>query len=268
MLLRNERKSEFMTSTIERKKIESKNGYIPLIIQKPFKAKRRKCPAAILMHGIMADKEYPLLKIIADSLVDLGFMAVRFDFNGHGEGYGTFQQSTVPKEVDDAKKVISYIHNLHEVSEIYLIGHSQGGAVASLAAGELNSAIKGLVLLAPAAILVDDAINGAMMGVKFDPVTPPEYVEVFNYRVGKEYIRTAQSLDIYGKSSLYKGSVCIIHGSKDMVIPSTYSKKYHDIYSDCELHIINGENHSFEKNTNRTLSIITEFLRDKCKLPE
>lgn len=46
---------------------------------------------------------------------------------------------TVANEIEDAKKVYEYARSLDFVSDIALLGHSQGGVVASMVAGELGA---------------------------------------------------------------------------------------------------------------------------------
>ena len=75
------------------------------------------------------------------------------------------------------------------MSEIALLGHSQGGVVAGMLAGELgNERISRLVLMSPAAVLKDNALDGMMFGVRFDPDNITEYITVFGHRVGRAYM--------------------------------------------------------------------------------
>ena len=63
------------------------------------------------------------------------------------------------------------------MTSIALAGHSQGGVVASMTAGELGTQkVKALVLMAPAAVLREDAIRGQIFGVHYDPLNPPEII--------------------------------------------------------------------------------------------
>lgn len=74
---------------------------------------------------------------------------------------------------------------------------------------------------------------------------------------------TTQQLDIYGTSEQYQGPVCIIHGTKDGIVPLWCSERYDSIYNHSVLHLIEGENHLMIKHLNRTKAIISDFLRDK-----
>jgi pimeloyl-ACP methyl ester carboxylesterase len=143
---------------------------------------------------------------------------------------------------------------------IALVGHSQGGVVAGMIAGELGDEIKALVQLAPAAVLKDDALQGVLMGKHYDPSNPPETLTVFFHRVGKGYFLAAQSLPIYEQSSLYKGPVLLIHGTKDKIVPHSYSEKYDQVYSNSQLQLYEGENHFLSKCRKAIVRQTVDFL--------
>ena len=124
---------------------------------------------AILMHGFTANRNTNLLREIADNLRDENVASVRFDFNGHGESDGKFEDMTVVNEIADAKAILDYVRTDPHVRNIFLIGHSQGGVVASMLAGLYPDVIKKIVLIAPAAQLKDDALAGKTQSATYDP---------------------------------------------------------------------------------------------------
>ena len=92
--------------------------------------------------------------MLADSLLNEGIGVFRFDFNGHGESDGKFEEMTVPGEIEDALSAVSFVGGFHQTQDISLLGHSQGGVVAAMTAGILGAdTIKSLVLMSPAAVL-------------------------------------------------------------------------------------------------------------------
>ncbi len=244
--------------------LQGPKGKLAAIIQKPEIKDGARCPMAILMHGFGGSKEGQLFDLICDSLQANGIASIRFDFNGHGASEGEFQDMTVPNEVEDAKKVYEYVSALPYVSSVMLAGHSQGGVVASMTAGELGNKISRVVLLAPAAVLREDAIRGNTMGAMYDPLDPPEYVQLFgNHKLGRNYIKTAFSLPIYETAAKYQGAACVIHGTGDRVVPYTYGERYHDIWPGCELFILDGFDHGFSQNVYRAADLASKFLEVK-----
>ena len=242
---------------IEKISIQGK-GRLSAYLQKPSADYRG--PIAVLMHGFMANKKLEPLKSIANELESRGIASMRFDFDGHGESEGRFRDMTVLTELDDARHMIDYVRQAGAYDSIALVGHSQGGVVAGMIAGELGDEIKALVQLAPAAVLKDDALQGVLMGKHYDPSNPPETLTVFFHRVGKGYFLAAQSLPIYEQSSLYKGPVLLIHGTKDKIVPHSYSERYDQVYSNSQLQLYEGENHFLSKCRKAIVRQTVDFL--------
>ena len=242
--------------------IDGDHGKLHAVIHKPELKDGERCPMVLLCHGFMGNKEGALEKQIAALLQAQGIASIRFDFNGHGQSEGRFQDMTVPNEIVDAKKVIEYVSNLPYVESVAITGHSQGGVVAAMTAGDLGAEkIKAVVLLAPAAVLRDDAIRGSTMGATYDPFNLGEYVELFRgMRLGAEYIRTAFSLPIYETAAKYQGPALIIHGTGDRVVPYTYGERFHQIWNGSELVIIDKADHGFSQQIEQVAGKSAEFL--------
>lgn len=253
-----------IAGTEENLTIQGSKGKLAAVIQKPVLKQGESCPMAIVMHGFGGRKEGQLLELICDSLQANGIASIRFDFNGHGASEGDFKDMTVLNEIEDAKKVYEYVSALPYVSSVMLAGHSQGGVVASMTAGKLGDKISKVVLLAPAAVLRDDAIRGNTMGVMYDPLDPPEYVQLFGgLKLGREYIKTAFTLPIYETAAGYHGAACIIHGTGDRVVPYTYGERYHQLWQGSELDILDGFDHGFSQNVYRAADLASKFMMKK-----
>ena len=243
--------------------IQGSVGKLSAVLQTPDDLKEGdKCPVAILMHGFMGNKDGMLEKLTADKLAQNGIASIKFDFNGHGESEGPFSGMTVPNEIEDAKLVYEYVKSLPFAGSVAMTGHSQGGVVASMTAGDLGvDNIKCVVLLAPAAVLRDDAIRGSTMGARYNPLDPPEFVQLFgDMKLGREYIKTAFSLPIYETAQKYTGPACIIHGTGDQVVPYTYGERYHSIWPGSELHILHAADHMFSKDMQKAVDLTVDFL--------
>ena len=245
----------------ERVTLDGDHGKLAAIIQKPELKQGEQCPMVVFCHGFGGRKEGPLFELVCDSLQKHGIASIRFDFNGHGESEGKFEDMTVPNEIEDAKKVIEYVCDLSYVSKIALVGHSQGGVVASMTAGELNKDISAVVLMAPAAVLRDDAIRGSVFGKKFNPLDPPEFVELWgNQRLGGKYIKAAFWLPIYETAAKYQGPALILHGTGDRVVPYTYGERFHQQWPGSEYVMQEYFDHGFGQNVYRTTDLASSFL--------
>ncbi len=252
--------------------IDGDHGRLKGLVQKPELQQGEKCPMVVFCHGFNGTKDGPLFELVADTLQAHGIASIRFDFNGHGESEGEFKDMTVPNEIIDAKKVVEYVRDLSYVSDLAIVGHSQGGVVASMTAGELSAelgepAFRTVVLMAPAAVLRDDAIRGSVMGTTFDPFDPGEYVEMWGgaLKLGGNYIRAAFSLPIYETAAKYQGPALIIHGNGDRVVPYTYGERFHQIWPKSELVIQEYFDHGYSQNIYRTTDIVSEYLINQLK---
>ena len=246
--------------------LEGDHGKLQAILQKPQLAQGEKYPMVVFCHGFGGRKEGPLFELIADSLQKHGIASIRFDFNGHGDSEGKFEDMTVPNEISDAKKVIAYVQSMPDVSKIALVGHSQGGVVAAMTAGELKDQISAVALMAPAAVLRDDAIRGSTFGKMYNPLDPPEYVELFgNQRLGRKYITTAFSLPIYETAANYQGPALIVHGNADRVVPYTYGERFHQQWHGSQYVLQEYFDHGFSQNVYRTTDLVSQFLIQTLK---
>ena len=179
----------------EKVAIEGSKGKLSAIVSRPEGVTGR-MPVTILMHGFGGNKNAQLMTLLSDSLLRHGIVTVRFDFNGHGESEGKFEEMTVPNEIEDAKKVYAYVCSQPwaDSTRVALIGHSQGGVVASMTAGELGEkGVAAVALMAPAAVLRDDAIRGNTFGSVYDPLDPPAVIPMMggHVKLGGNYVRTA-----------------------------------------------------------------------------
>ncbi len=238
-------------------------GKLKCVAHIPKLKQNDKCPFVVIMHGFTGNKNETLLKQISEGLQSRGIGSIRFDFNAHGESEGRFEDMTIKNEVEDAMRVIGMVKGWEYVdsNRIGLVGHSQGGLVASLTAGMLgNKNVKALLLLAPAANICEDVKHGKMLGTSFNVNNIPQTINVWGHKVGREYLVFAKNCDVYGIASKFQGPVCVIHGSNDKAVPFKYGKKYVDIYKNSTWVLQNNDDHGLSKHRPQTLNAIYGFF--------
>lgn len=228
------------------------------------------CPMVILMHGIFSSKDIVPIPAMAKALAKEGIASICFDFGGHWKSEGKMESMTVGKEIEDALAMWEYAKSLPYVTKIGLLGHSQGGVVASMTAGILASrgeSPDALVLVAPGSVIQDACKGGKFFGAKFNPADPPEYVKCFGImKLGREYILTTQELEIYATAKAYTGPVRLIHGSRDTIVPMSCSEKFVETYTqDTELIVVEGENHMITRRLKTVVSHAVSFFVSQLK---
>lgn len=256
--------------TLEAKDYEVRGpqGGIAFKISLPdgFNPETDQCPMVVLMHGIFSSKDYNPMPALAKGLAKAGIASIRFDFNGHGKSEGRMQDMTVEKEIADAMAIYEYVKSLSYVTDIGLLGHSQGGVIASMTAGRLaeqGTAPKSMVLIAPGTVIKDACQGGKFFNARFDPKDPPEYIRCWGImKLGREYLLTTQELDIYGAASSYAGPVLILHGTRDSIVPMWCSDRYKETYGEkAELKTIEGENHTITRRRKEVVREVVEFFK-------
>ena len=225
-------------------------------------------PMVILMHGIFASKDWVPIPSFAKGLAKAGIASIRMDFNGHGKSGGRMQDMTIEKELADARVVWDYVQTLPYVTQVGLLGHSQGGVIASMTAGRLaaeqeGSVPAGIVLVAPGSVIKEACQGGKFFNARFDPQDPPEYIRCWGImKLGREYLLTTQQLDIFGTAAAYAGPVLLLHGDQDKIVPLWCSERYAETYGErATLRIIPGVNHTITSHRSEVVAYAVDFFR-------
>jgi len=97
---------------------------------------------------------------IARELSKNGFIVLRYDDRGVGKSGGDFQTSTLSDFVSDAKSALAFLKSREDIAKekIVLIGHSEGGIIASIIASE-DPSIRLIVLLGTPAKSLKEVIK-------------------------------------------------------------------------------------------------------------
>lgn len=87
-------------------------------------------------NGLMAG--HPMFTVLADFLTRRGYVVLRSDDRGTGASGGVYETTTQQEFAGDVKAAMRYLQTLPQVDahRIGLIGHSEGGAIAFMAAAD------------------------------------------------------------------------------------------------------------------------------------
>lgn len=94
--------------------------------------------------------------VIADHLAQNGISTLRFDDRGVAESGGNFSEASIPDFANDISACVNFLHR-KGFKKIGVIGHSEGGMTAPLAATK-NKKIDFVILLAPPGVIGDELI--------------------------------------------------------------------------------------------------------------
>lgn len=226
-------------------------------LEKPENAPS-KMPLVIVIHGFTGHMEEDHIVAAAKACRDQGYATLRVEMYGHGQSEGEFKDHTLLKWIGNALTVIDYARTLDFVTDIYLCGHSQGGLMVMLAGGLKHEFIKGLIELAPAAMIPELSRKGELLGFDYDPNNIPEVLEIKpGFVLGNNYARVAQLIHIDDAIDMYDGPVLIVQGTNDYPELIESAKYAAGRYKDCKYVEIEGSEHCY----NGYLPQMTEAIK-------
>ncbi len=216
-------------------------------------------PAVIFSHGYGGN--YRVGAQYAGALAERGYVVYCFDFCGGSPGSrsdGSTLEMSIFTEQADLEAVIAMMQGLDYVDSdnLFLMGTSQGGAVSALTGAAHKEEIRGMILLYPAFVLVDEA-NERFQSV--DEI--PDTYHFMWMDVGRSYFEPLIGYDIYEEIAGYDRDVLLIHGDADSIVPLSYSEQALDVYPSAELKVIEGGGHGFSgEEAQETIDYILEYL--------
>ena len=113
-----------------------------------YRARAGAGPAIVWLGGFRSDMLATKAEALDGWAADKGRAFLRFDYSGHGESDGRFEDGTISRWLEDSLAAIARVEGAP-----ILVGSSMGGWLALLAARALADAgtpVAGLVLIAPA----------------------------------------------------------------------------------------------------------------------
>lgn len=217
-------------------------------------------PVAIFAHGFNGN--HASGRAYFDTLCAMGYRCYAFDFpcgSTQSRSDGNTMNMSVRDEAACLRAIVRHFKARPDVdtTAITLIGESQGGLAAALAAAESPADVARLVLVYPALCIPDDW-NRRYPGA--DAI--PDTTRVWGVPVGRRFFSELRQIDVYATIGRYAGPVLMVHGDKDEVVPLEYSRRAAKTYADAQLHVVYGAGHGF-KGADRTEAIgcVADFLR-------
>lgn len=233
---------------------------------------KKKYPAVITCHGftgnVFGTAEF------CRGFAKRGYVAFSFNFCGGGRVYednslkseGVSTDMTILTEVEDVIAVKNYVKKLPwiDMEKLVLMGLSQGGLVAALAAARCSSEFSKLILGYPAFSIPYNARAGRLGGVEFDPQNVPELFDCGKTVISKKYYDAVINMEPYEEAVRYEGPVLILQGLEDKTVLPSYSIRARECYGEdrCKLILMEGMGHGFDEDRRaKALEDIEEFLK-------
>lgn len=213
-------------------------------------------PTVIIAHGFMTNKEKH--RALSEALEKEGIASVRFDFFGHGESDGKFENMTVRKMVENLRLVVKHAGDLYFVGSIGLFGSSMGGMAALLHAAQ-DSRIRAMVLKAPVSDF-RQAVRKELGQVKMADWEKKGWVTMHDadgtsYRMNYSFYRDGEKCDVYRDARGIECPLLVVHGNKDSNVPLEQSKRLLGAVKseEKELEVLEGCTHYFRPEEKKEL---------------
>jgi dipeptidyl aminopeptidase/acylaminoacyl peptidase len=229
-----------------------------------------KIPIITLCHGLSTSKDGRTYSRMEAMLNQKGISTFRFDFYGHGDSEGKFEDLTLSEAINNVHKAIHVLKN-SGYEKIGLMGSSFGGFASLIAASELPELIC-LALKSP----VSDYLG--LLIAKGQEIDIPlwkdkGFIPVIgsngqSLKLNYSFYRDAETIKSYDAIEKIKIPAMIVHGDKDKTVPLEQSLQCAQLMEDCRLEIIEGADHTYTqpRHFERMLSLILSFIIDKLQV--
>ncbi|MFP4081912.1 MAG: alpha/beta hydrolase family protein [Candidatus Aminicenantes bacterium] len=232
------------------------------ILSNPTSQKER--PVIVLCHGFFRSKDGRTYLQLEKILNSHNISTFRFDFFGHGESEGKFEDITISEAVDNVWKAVQFLKE-SGWGKIGLFGSSFGGMAGLIAASKTDD-LYVLALKSPVsdygALLTSSARQEEIKVWREKGYTILTDVEGKKRRLNYSFFRDSANIQGHKAAEKIRIPTLIAHGSKDVTVPLKQSQKTASMISDCRLEIIEGADHIYSQpeHFQKMLDLVSDFI--------
>jgi dipeptidyl aminopeptidase/acylaminoacyl peptidase len=221
-------------------------------------------PIIVMAHGFSSSKDRPTYIALNDLLSKKNISSFRFDFFGHGESEGKFEDITISEATDDVLQAINYLKK-KGYKNIGLFGSSFGG-IASIIAASKTKDLFLLVLKSPVSSYLEKEreTNDKQELNEWKRKGYRYYVsgDGIKHKLNYSFFDDFENNDGYKVAPKIKVPTLIVHGDADEIVPYKQSLKTSKLIPNCQLHTVVGANHRYDNEGHREemLQTIVDFI--------
>lgn len=193
-------------------------------------------PTVVWLGGFRSDMLGGKAEALAGWAERTGRAYLRFDYFGHGESEGDFQDGTIGRWRSDALAVLDKLTE----GPLVLVGSSMGGWIACLAALARPERVKALVLVAPAADFTSELMEKEMPAEARAEMAatgvwrrPSDYGEP--YAITRALIEEGRTWSILDGAVAFDGPVRILQGGADPDVPWPHALRLAEVLTSPEV---------------------------------
>jgi dipeptidyl aminopeptidase/acylaminoacyl peptidase len=223
-----------------------------------------KYPVVIFLHGFAEHKHHDLTADLANAFVHYGFLTLRFDFHGHGESEGEFEEHTIEQQVDDVKCAIDFISDFKfaDADRIAVVGTDIGGNIALLATAK-DKRIR-TVIAQGARSHFEHHLKSWFQPHDLKALLTTGFHEHHNFKLKKDYVENARTFDVLEEIKNIYVPVLFIHGNDDLRVKIEETRQLFLAANEPKaLEEVEGADHWFRDNNTRTklVELVVEWIK-------
>jgi pimeloyl-ACP methyl ester carboxylesterase len=221
-------------------------------------------PLVVFLGGLKSDMEgTKALHLEAWARAE-GRNFLRFDYSGHGQSSGAFEEGSVAEWAEDAAEMLAAMPD----ERLVLVGSSMGGWVALLMARALGARVAGLVTIAAAPDFTEDDWWGGMTEAekaemaRSGRIERPSDYDDGPYVITRKFIEDGRRALVLRDPLPLPMPVRCLHGTGDTVVPTSLALRLldHAEGPDMRLTLMDGADHRFSDDT--CLALITATVAE------
>ena len=206
-------------------------------------------PGVVFLGGFMSDMTGTKAQYLQDWAERTDRAFLRFDYSGHGQSSGRFEDGCIGDWAEDAIAAITALTTGPQV----LVGSSMGGWIALLVARAMPERVQGMVGIAPAPDFTEDSMwqgfsddqRAALM--RDGQITIPSDYSPQGYPITRRLIEDGRRHLVLRAPLPLPFPLRILQGTADTDVPPSVALRLMD-HADCpDLHLtlVKGADHRF-----------------------
>ncbi len=217
----------------------------------------------VFFHGFMSDMIGKKPMAIQKFCRKAGLNFLKFEYSGHGKSKGKFTEGNISKWSLDGKKLIK--SKIQKSNSLIFVGSSMGSWIALNLFSSFKKQIKGFIGIASAPEFLEELmwkkfskkIKKIIMTKKIYMLEHGDFI----YPITKQLILDGRNNKIVKSKINLKIPIVLFHGTKDEVVPLSFSKKIYKIFKNSKKKIIKIKNGDHSLSRKRDLSKICNELK-------
>jgi pimeloyl-ACP methyl ester carboxylesterase len=174
-------------------------------------------PSVIFLGGFRSDRKGTKAMFLEESCRKRGQAYVRFDYSGHGDSGGRFEDGSIESWRDDASAILDRLTS----GPVILIGSSMGGWIGLLLALARPDRVKGFIGIAAAPDFTRGMVEDRFDDTMRESFESRGYADVPNdyspepYRITKELIESGNRVCLLDRTHSLAMPVRLLQGEMD-----------------------------------------------------